>query len=75
MARPTLRRRVFKALKEGWRQGFAPLGAVEVVAKPVTRPVVAAMEWEEAAFVDGGLRSGRLETEEWGLEDGKSTSV
>jgi len=62
---------VFKSLKEGWKQGFSGLGAVDVVAKEVTRPVVAPMVWEEQEFVDGGLRSGRVVTEEWGLNDGK----
>lgn len=66
--------RVFKALREGYRQGYAPRHAGSVSAKELgSRPVVAAMEGEEsvAEFVDRGLQSGRIDTVLWGLEDGK----
>lgn len=73
MGRQRLHRRVFRAWREGWKQGFAQRHGTLVVGKEVRRPTIAAMEWEEGEFVDGGLRSGRIETEKWGLEDGKET--
>lgn len=75
MARQRLRKRVFKALREGWKQGYRYVEGTPVSAKEVTRPVVAAMEWEGAAFIDDKLRSGRLDTENWGLEDGQSQGL
>jgi hypothetical protein len=71
VARQRLRKRVFRAWREGWKQGFKGVQGSAVIGKSVDRPVVAAMEWEESEFIDGGLRSGRIETEQWGMEDGK----
>lgn len=71
--RQRLHKRAFKALKEGWKQGFGERHSVAVEAKEITRPVVAAMDGEESVrdFVDRGIASGKVPTEKWGLEDGK----
>ena len=75
MGRLRLHKRVFKALREGWKQGYrARSEGTSVEAKEVDRPVVAAVHGEEAELVDGKLRSGLIETSEWGLEDGKEPS-
>lgn len=77
MARLKLRKRVFRALTEGFKAGFKGRSSVPIVAKPLERPCVAAMEGEGAALVDGKLRAGQVDAalrEEWGLEDGKEPS-
>jgi len=71
------RKRVFKALREGWRQGFHPVQGSQVEAKELNRVVLPAQATEEGVrdLVDGKLRSGELKerglVEEWGMEDGK----
>jgi hypothetical protein len=78
MARLKWRKRMFKSLTEGFKQGFRPRSGREVSAKEVTRPVAAAMEGEGAALVDSKLRSGAMDPslrEEWGLDDGKRSGV
>lgn len=76
MARQRLRKRAFKALKEGWKQGFSSLQGKEVEAKPISRPTLAAGADEGSVvdLVDGKLRSGSMPEglrETWGMEDGK----
>lgn len=76
MVRPTLRKRAFKALKEGWKQGFNSLQGKEVEAKPISRPTLAAGADEGSVvdLVDGKLRSGSMPEglrETWGMEDGR----
>lgn len=80
MVRPTLRKRAFKALKEGWKQGFGQRHSVAVEAKEVSRPTLAAGADEGSVvdLVDGKLRSGSMPEglrETWGMEDGNSGSV
>lgn len=69
------RKRLFKALSSGYKPGYRALRSRSVIGKEVTRPTIGAMQWEETEFVDGGLRSGRIATEEWRLDDGKSSGV
>jgi hypothetical protein len=73
VVRQRLRKRVFKALKEGFKAGYKSKKNVPVEAKDVQRPTLAAMEGEESVqeFVDGGLRTGKIPTEKWSLEEGK----
>lgn len=76
VVRPTLRKRAFKALKEGWKQGFNSLQGKEVEAKPISRPTLAAGADEGSVvdLVDGKLRSGSMPEalhETWGMEDGR----
>lgn len=76
MARQRLRKRVFKALKEGWKRGYSPVHGTEVIGKPLEGRVVLPAQADGESvrdFVDGGLRSGRIPTEKWGLEDGRQT--
>ncbi len=76
MARQRLHKRLFKALTEGYKRGYAPRVATQVEAKPLVRPVLPAQAdgGSQAEFMDGKLRAGQVPEhlrETWGLNDGK----
>ena len=64
------RKRLWRSVVEGYRQGYARRSARPVEAKEVTRPVMPVQEGGLVEHVDGGLRSGKIATEEWRLDDG-----
>lgn len=67
------RRLAFKSLKEGYKGRFKEPSVRPIVAKQVSAPVLSSVVQKNslADLVDSALRSGLIETEQWGLEDGR----